>query len=263
MMPWVWLSHDNRQLGQGQVKSSFTVLGEKYARAVKFCAHAQPFTLPAASVAEIDELLGQCDGVLLTGSPSNIHASRYGQSIEQIDLPRDEQRDELTLNLVQACLDQSIPLLAICRGLQEMNVALGGSLHQQVHQQPGLLDHREAKDLPFDEQYGLAHEVRFTPGSNLARWAGADQAMVNSLHGQGIDRLADRLQAIAHAPDGLVEAVEVRQASSFALGVQWHPEWQCQEHVLYRHIFQAFGQACRDRQVRRLRPNASPAMALS
>jgi putative glutamine amidotransferase len=164
----------------------------------------------------------------------------------------DTQRDELTLPLVRACLENDVPLLGICRGFQEINVALGGSLHQQVHSVPAMMNHCEGAHLSDSEKYAPAHAVRIVADTALAQWAGGCNAKVNSLHQQGIDRLADDLEPIAFAPDGLVEAVQVRGAKAFAYAVQWHPEWNCLEDLLQAHIFKAFGDACRHRQVQRL-----------
>ena len=125
---------------------------------------------------------------------------------------------------------------------------MGGSLHQQVHHVDGMADHREDPELSYDDQYGLSHEVHLVPGSPFAQWAGGPTARVNSLHGQGVNRLADGLSPMAHAPDGLVEAFGVADAQSFAYAVQWHPEWQTAQHPFYREIFSAFGQACRVRR---------------
>lgn len=250
--PWVWVTHDHRLLGQAPRQSPFTVLGDKYAIAVRRGAGAQPLTFPTAGVDDIDTLLPQCDGVLFTGSPSNVHPSRFGQAVLRPELPLDPQRDELTLALIHACIDQGVPLLGVCRGFQELNVALGGSLHQQLHEVPGLMDHREPADRSYEEQYAPRHRVQLAEGSALTEWAGATQALVNSLHGQGIDRLADGLQPLAHAEDGLVEAVQVRTARAFAYAVQWHPEWRFQEHPLYLNLFRAFGEACRTRRTQRL-----------
>ncbi len=251
MKPWVWVTHDHRQLGQAPHQSRFTVLGDKYAQAVRLGVQAVPFTLPCASVDQIDELLPLCDGVLLTGSPSNVHPSLFGQGVQRPDLPMDPQRDALTLPLIRACVEQGIPLLGICRGFQEINVALGGTLHQEVHQVPNMMDHREPADLPYEAQYDLRHDIIIEPDVVLAQWAGGLRARVNSLHGQGIDRLADGLSVMARAPDGLIEAVSVRGARQFAYAVQWHPEWRCIDEPFYLEIFKAFGQACRERQSQR------------
>lgn len=249
---WVWLPMDHRQLGDHQHKAPFLVLGDKYARAVKEGAGAQPVSFPLADAQQIPDLLAAVDGVMLTGSPSNVHPAHFDESVLNPHLPLDPARDDLTLALVKACISQGVPLLGICRGFQEINVALGGSLSQAVHQLPGKLDHREPHGAPMAEQYAPRHEVRFVEGSAFAQWAGAASAQVNSLHGQGIARLAQGLRALGHAPDGLVEAFEVEGASAFAYAVQWHPEWECRQTPFYAAIFEAFGQACRVRQRARL-----------
>jgi putative glutamine amidotransferase len=250
--PWVWLPADHRLLGSEERSMPFLVLGDKYARAVKVNAHAQPVLFPLADVDQIDELLALVDGVMLTGSPSNVHPARFGSSLAHASLMLDEARDDLTLVLVRACVAQGVPLLGICRGFQEINVALGGTLHQQVHTMHEYLDHRESPDGAYEKQYGPSHAVRFEIGSAFAHWAGADSAMVNSVHGQGVERLAQGLRALGHAPDGLVEAFEVEGAKAFAYAVQWHPEWKASENPFYAAIFKAFGEACRARQTQRL-----------
>jgi putative glutamine amidotransferase len=247
----VWLPADHRQLGTAQRSMPFLVLGDKYARAVRMNAQAQAVLFPLAGADQIDDLLALVDGVMLTGSPSNVHPARFGATLADASLMLDEARDDLTLALVNACIAQGVPLLGICRGFQEINVALGGTLHQQVHALPGHLDHRESPDGSYERQYGPSHAVRFVEGSVFARWAAAEVAAVNSVHGQGIDRLAQGLRALGHAPDGLVEAFEVQGAKAFAYGVQWHPEWKASENPFYAAIFQAFGEACRTRQVNR------------
>ncbi len=249
---WVWLPMDHRQLGDHHQKSSFLVLGDKYARAVKVGADAQPVSFPLVDATQIPDLLATVDGVMLTGSPSNVHPAHFAEPVLNPDLPLDPARDDLTLSLVKACISQGVPLLGICRGFQEINVALGGSLSQAVHELPGKLDHREPNGVPMAQQYAPSHEVRFIKGSVFAQWAGAESAQVNSLHGQGIARLARGLRALGHTPDGLVEAFEVEGASAFAYAVQWHPEWECLQTPFYTAIFEAFGQACRARQSVRL-----------
>jgi putative glutamine amidotransferase len=239
---------DHRQLGDHEHQMPFLVLGDKYARAVKVCAGSQPVLFPLADAQQIPQLLCLVDGVMLTGSPSNVHPSHFDEAVLDADLPLDAERDSLTLALVRACVAQQVPLLGVCRGFQEINVALGGSLHQLVHQQPGLMDHRAQAALPYAQQYAPSHEVRFVQDCVFAQWAGAATAQVNSLHGQGIDRLAQGLRALGHAPDGLVEAFEVEGAGAFAYAVQWHPEWQCGQNPFYAAIFKAFGQACHERQ---------------
>ncbi len=247
----VWLPADHRMLGEDGHQSPFLVLGDKYARAITQCAQAQPVLFPLASGAHVADLLALVDGVMLTGSPSNVHPSHFAQEVADASLPLDPQRDALTLELVRQCLAQGVPLLGVCRGFQEINVALGGTLHQQVQAVPGMMDHREPKNAPLEAQYAPSHEIRIVPGSLLAQWAGGEVAQVNSLHGQGVAQLALGLQPLAHAPDGLVEAFAIREARAFAYAMQWHPEWRCWENPFYAAIFQAFGQACRLRQQQR------------
>lgn len=244
----VWLPADHRLLGDHDHPAPFLVLGDKYARAVKLAVDAQPVVFPLAQPGQIGELLELVDGVMLTGSAANVHPSHFDEPVADASLPLDEARDSLTLALVKACVAQRVPLFGICRGFQEINVALGGSLHQQVHAVPGLMDHREPSDAPHERQYAPVHRVHFTAGSAFQTWAGGDSAMVNSLHGQGVARLASGLTALGHAPDGLVEAFGVSGATSFAYAVQWHPEWRCLDNALSEAMFRAFGDACRKRQ---------------
>ena len=251
LQPLVWLPADHRLLGEEGRQSAFLVLGEKYATALRQCAGAQPVLFPLAEVAQIPALLGLVDGVMLTGSPSNVHPSHFGQDVLDARLPLDPQRDALTLALVRACQAGGVPLLGICRGFQEINVALGGSLAQSVHAQDGHFDHRDPEGVILDKAYGPAHDVFFVPGCAFAHWAGSDTARVNSLHGQGIAQLAPGLRALGHSSDGLVEAFEIDGAAAFACAVQWHPEWQCQSNPFYRAIFAAFGQACERRHTSR------------
>lgn len=243
----VWLPADHRVMGDDHHRMPYLVLGDKYARAVKVGAQAQPVVFPLADPAQIDALLALVDGVLLTGSPANVHPAHFDEEVHDPSLPLDQERDSLTLALVRACLAQGVPLLGICRGFQEINVALGGSLHQQVQKVPGLMDHREPSG-PLEQQYGPSHNIAIVPGTAMATWAGGLVAQVNSLHGQGVARLANGLKAVAHAPDGLVEAFEVEGALCFACAVQWHPEWRCWDNAFYAAIFKAFGDACTERQ---------------
>lgn len=248
--PMVWLPADHRLLGDHGHQMPFLLLGDKYARAVKVGAQAQPVMFPLADAAQVPELLSLVDGVMLTGSPSNVHPSHFNEPVLNPALPLDLERDALTLALVRECVAQGVPLLGICRGFQEINVAMGGSLHQSVHNVPTMMDHREPGGAP-DAQYAPRHEVRLVHGSAFEQWAGGPTAMVNSLHGQGVARLASGLRAVAYAPDGLVEAFEVVGATSFAYAVQWHPEWRCWENPFYGAIFRAFGDAVRQRREQR------------
>ncbi len=256
----VWLPADHRLLGADGEKMPYLLLGDKYARAVKEGAQAQPVMFPLADTGQIDTLLGMVDGVMLTGSPSNVHPSHFNETVHDPSLPLDHERDTLTLALVQACIAQGVPLLGICRGFQEINVALGGSLHQTVHAVPELMDHRE-NDGSLDHQYGPSHPIHIEPGSALEEWAAGTTTMVNSLHGQGIKQLAPGLRALARAPDGLIEAFEVKAARTFAYAVQWHPEWRFWEQPFYSAIFRAFGSAVRTRHAQRMRDDCAFAAA--
>ncbi len=248
----VWLPADHRLLGDHGHQMPFLMLGDKYARAVKTNALAQPVMFPLADPQQINELLALVDGVMLTGSPSNVHPTHFDEAVADPSLPLDPVRDALTLALVKACVTEGVPLLGVCRGFQEINVALGGTLHQRVHDVPGLMDHREPKGAPFEAQYAPSHPLALASGSVFETWAGGPEVMVNSLHGQGINRLAPGLEALGRAPDGLVEAVAIKGARNFAYAVQFHPEWRCGENPFYSAIFEAFGSACRQRRSLRL-----------
>jgi len=248
----VWLPADHRLLGDGDHAMPYLVLGDKYARAVKESALAEPVVFPMVQSSQINTLLELVDGVMLTGSPSNVHPSHFGEEVADPSLPLDAHRDSLSLELVKACVAKCVPLFGICRGFQEINVAMGGSLHQQVQRVAGMMDHRESKEAPMVERYAPSHSVRLVKGSTFAHWAGADEVAVNSLHGQGVNRLAQGLRAMAYAPDGLIEAFEVEGASTFAYAVQWHPEWRTTDNHFYAALFRAFGAACRARHGRRV-----------
>jgi putative glutamine amidotransferase len=245
--PLVWLPACHRNLDLSD-PGGYTVLADRYAAAVTALG-LQPVLYPMATAADVADLLPLVDGVLLTGSPSNVEATRFGATALPSDL-LDPRRDALTMALVPAAIAAGVPLFGVCRGLQEMNVALGGSLHQQVHTEPGLMDHREPEDDDLEVQFATRHEVLLAPGSAFAEWAGGTRAQVNSLHGQGIKRLGRDLVAEALAPDGLVEGVRVEGAAEFAYGVQWHPEWRHQAHPFYQRSLEAFAAACRSRALR-------------
>lgn len=228
---------------------AFHAAGAKYVEAVVTAAGCTPLILPAlGGRLDLEQVLELIDGLLLTGSVSNVAPGRYGQALARPDLEMDADRDATTLPLIRAALEAGVPLLGICRGFQELNVAMGGSLHQEVHAQAGMLDHREAHDADLDVQYGPAHPVRLAPGGLLQElFGGAVEIAVNSIHGQGVDRLGAGLTAEATAPDGLIEAVRVDGARTFALGVQWHPEWRVAENPQSMAIFRAFGRAAAQR----------------
>ncbi|MBK6637011.1 MAG: gamma-glutamyl-gamma-aminobutyrate hydrolase family protein [Rhodocyclaceae bacterium] len=227
----------------------FHVVGRKYVDAV-LAAGCTPVLLPALGERQdVAQLIDMLDGVMFTGSPSMVEPARYGQQPAYPDMHLDKERDATTFPLIAAALDAGLPLMAICRGFQELNVALGGTLFQAVQDVPGRIDHREPKDKSLDVQYGPAHPVNLTAGGKLqAILGGVSQIQVNSIHSQGIDALAPALTAEAVAPDGQIEAVWVTGAKSFALAVQWHPEWKVMDNPDSVKIFTAFGDACRVRQ---------------
>ena len=224
------------------------IVGDKYVRAVAVGAEALPLVIPAlGELIDHDTLLASVDGLLFTGSPSNVEPHHYSGPASMPGTHHDIFRDATTLPLIRKAIDAGIPVLGICRGFQEMNVAFGGSLHQRVQEVAGMMDHREPADQLVEVQYAPRHTVRVQAGGVLAGLGLPDEIQVNSIHGQGVQRLAPGLRVEALAPDGLIEAFSVEGAPSFALGVQWHPEWQVRSNPNYLAIFQAFGEACRKR----------------
>jgi putative glutamine amidotransferase len=241
--PIIGVPADRRLLGSHW----FHCVGEKYLAAIRDSAGATPIIVP--SFGDHDDrlaILARCDGILLTGSPSNVEPHRYEGADSLPGTWHDPHRDETTLSLIPEIVGAGMPLLAICRGFQELNVAYGGTLHQRVQELPGYQDHRENGDAPLDEQYAPAHELRLLEGGFLSQLIGTTTIQVNSLHQQGIDRLGDGLTAEGFAPDGLIEAVRVTQAARFAVALQWHPEWKSTENAFSRVLFAAFGDAARD-----------------
>ncbi len=227
---------------------AFHVVAEKYARALLDAADALPLLIPSmAEELRFDELVERLDGLLFTGSPSNVEPYHYSGPPSVPGTLHDPARDATTLPLIRKAVEKGVPVLGICRGFQEVNVAFGGSLHQRVHEVPGHLDHRDDDRQPLEVQYGPAHEVVLEPGGLLRALADTGRVRVNSLHWQGIERLGQGLAVEARAPDGLIEAFRVERAVSFALAVQWHPEWKVMGNPFSRALFAAFGAACRDR----------------
>lgn len=230
----------------------FHMVGEKYLTAVRDGAGGLPLVIPALGASVLpDEWLDTVDGILLTGSPSNVEPHRYGGAASREGTWHDPHRDDTNLPLIERALARGVPLFAVCRGFQELNVVLGGTLHQHVQEVAGLADHRENPQDPLERQYGPAHYVNLVEGGQLRALAGADRVQVNSLHSQGIARLAPGITVEAVADDGLIEGFRVDGAAAFALAVQWHPEWRATENPFSMAIFQAFGDACRQRAVLR------------
>ena len=240
--PVVLVPACNRMLGQ----HPFHVAGKKYVDAVRL-AGALPLVVPVAHPDEIDALLDLADGLLLTGSQSNVHPRHFDEAVHDPSLPLDPDRDDWTPAMIPKAIARGLPLFAICRGFQETNVALGGSLHQAVQELPGKRDHRAPSDEPVEVQYDLAHPVHVQAGGLLEHiLGGTADVMVNSLHGQGVNRLASGLRVEALAPDGMVEAFSVPDARGFALGLQWHPEWRAADNPVSMKLLRAFGAACQE-----------------
>jgi putative glutamine amidotransferase len=228
----------------------FHMAQEKYLNAVRLGAGCFPVIIPSFGLDDdLAEFVGHLDGLLLTGAVSNVAPERYGAPLEPPRGPYDPERDSTTLPLIDLALATELPLLAICRGFQELNVALGGTLSPRVHELPGRIDHRAPYKLPLADQYAPTHEVKLSPGGTLADLIpGTGAVMVNSLHWQGIETLAPRLTVEATAPDGTIEGIRVADAKGFTLGVQWHPEWDVTASPFSMALFGRFGDAARTRR---------------
>jgi putative glutamine amidotransferase len=223
-------------------------VSEKYITGVTDGARGMPVLVPAIGAAlDMARLVDRLDGLMLTGSPSNVEPHLYDGEASAPGTAHDPKRDATTLPLIRAAVEAGLPVLAICRGHQELNVALGGSLHQRVHELPGRIDHRSRKDVSVIERYEAAHPIKLASNGILRRLFGRDEVQVNSLHAQAIDRPAARLLVEATAPDGTVEAVSLIDGKGFCIGVQWHPEWPRLTDPVSKAIFDAFGDACRAR----------------
>ena len=215
---------------------------DQYVRPLAEVAGCQPIVVPAlGALTDIGGLLDTVAGVLLTGSPSNVHPGRYGADPDPEAEPFDLERDATSFPLIDATLRRRVPMLAICRGHQELNVALGGTLHTAVHTLAGRIDHRAPTDVALAERFAVRHRVKLRPDGQLAEIVGAREIAVNSVHRQAIDRIADRLRIEGEAEDGTIEAVSLRDYPGFALGVQWHPEFLATSDTPSRRLFEAFG----------------------
>jgi putative glutamine amidotransferase len=240
--PLIGIPADRRQLDP----HPFHVVGEKYITAIRDGADALPFLIPAlGNTIDAEAVLRRVDGILLTGSPSNVEPHHYDGEPSNPGTLHDPHRDETTLPLLELALEKGVPVFAVCRGFQELNVVLGGTLHQNVHEVEGYRSHKENPDDPLDVQYGPSHEVHLVEGGLLRDLAGTDTVTVNSVHSQGVARLAGGVSVEAVADDGLIEGFRVDGAKNFALAVQWHPEWKVTEDSFSMAIFKAFGDACR------------------
>jgi putative glutamine amidotransferase len=239
----------DRRIYTGQ---PFHMAGEKYLTAIVQAANAIPLLIPVLEdEIDFDVLLGHLDGILLSGSYSNVEPHHYDGEPSEEGTLHDPYRDAVTLPMIRHVLDMGMPLFAICRGYQELNVALGGTLHQKVHEVPGYHMHLENPDDPMEVKYGPSHPVSLPEGGLLRSLVGRESMMVNSLHSQAVARLADGVTVEAIADDGLIEAFRVDDTPGFNLAVQWHPEWRAIEDEFSMAMFKAFGDACRARAAKR------------
>lgn len=214
--------------------------------AVAEVAGAMPLLIPAdPRFVTVAELLEACDGFLLTGGRPNVHPEEYGEDETPAHGTFDRSRDAITLPLVRACVERGQPFLGVCRGFQEVNVALGGTLYPEIRDLPGRMNHRMPPDGTLEEKFALRHSVRFTEGGVFHRVLGSVEVMTNTLHGQGIKSPGARIVIDGHAPDGTPEALYVRDAPGFTLSVQWHPEFNAANDPASRPLFVAFGEAVR------------------
>ena len=245
-------------IGNAQVvndRFNVQVVGQRNLRAVAEVAGALPLMFPAMpDVTDIDALLGAVDGILLTGARANVHPTCFGVEPDPRHEPYDQDRDAVALNLVKACVDRGVPIFGICRGFQEMNVAFGGSLHPEIRDLPGRMNHRmprlENGEVHPDPEVVFAdrHDVKLVADGVFARLLGCEMIRVNSLHGQGIEVPGKRIVIEGVAEDGTIEAIRIADAPSFALGVQWHAEYDPQINPINRTLFKAFGEALQERK---------------
>ncbi|MEM8731367.1 MAG: gamma-glutamyl-gamma-aminobutyrate hydrolase family protein [Pseudomonadota bacterium] len=215
--------------------------------AVATVADCMPLLIPAdPRYVSVEELLETCDGFLLTGGRPNVHPEEYGEEPTAAHGAFDRARDGIALPLVRALVERGQPFLGICRGFQEVNVAMGGTLYPEIRDLPGRMNHRMPPDGTMLEKFALRHEVALSEGGPFHRLFGARAVMTNSLHGQGIKTAGKRIMIDGYAPDGTPEAIYIKGAPGFSLSVQWHPEWNADIDPVSRPLFEAFGDAVRD-----------------
>lgn len=220
--------------------------GQMNSCAVSHVADCIPLLIPAdPGYVSVDELLRVCDGFLLTGGRPNVHPSEYGEEPTDKHGTFDQARDAITLPLIRACVERGQPFFGICRGFQEVNVAMGGSLYPEIRELPGRMNHRMPPDGSLEEAFALRHKVTLVPDGKFARLLGADEVMTNTLHGQGIHVPGERVVVEGVAPDGTPEAIHIADALGFTMSVQWHPEWNADADPVSRPLFRAFGDAVR------------------
>lgn len=214
--------------------------------AVSQVCQALPLIVPALDAqVPVSDLMAACDGFVFTGGRPNVHPEEYGHAPTEAHGAFDRDRDRLVLPLIRACVDRGLPILGICRGFQEFNVAFGGTLHPEIRDLPGRMNHRMPPDGTMEEKFAMRHAITLAPGGVFARMFGADEVLVNSLHGQGIEDAGERIVIEGHAPDGTPEAIHISGAPGFACAVQWHPEWNAAKDPVSEPLFSAFGAAVR------------------
>lgn len=238
----------------------FHILGDKYAVAVADVAKCHPLLIPSLGNAEtLRDLVTGLDGLVITGSPANVHPSHFGEQATEAHEPYDHSRDATTLPLIKLAIEQAIPLFCICRGHQELNVVMGGTVATEIQDLPGREDHRgHLSDVNL--RYLPAHAIEITPGGKLHNILGTTETKVNTVHRQAINRLGDGLTIEAVAADGTIEAVSIDAARDFALSVQWHPEYKAEENPDSVKLFEAFGEAARARHAKRLGQTTAPTL---
>ncbi|MBA86440.1 gamma-glutamyl-gamma-aminobutyrate hydrolase family protein [Thalassobius sp. S69A] len=218
--------------------------GEMNTEAVSCVSGCLPMLIaPDPRFVSVEELLDTCDGFLLTGGRPNVHPEEYGEPATEAHGDFDRSRDAITLPLVRACVERGQPFLGICRGFQEVNVAMGGSLYPEIRDLPGRMNHRMPPDGTLEEKFALRHKVSFAEGGRFHHLMGAQEVMTNTLHGQGIKTAGARIVIDGYAPDGTPEAIYVEGAPGFTMSVQWHPEWDAANDPVSRPLFTAFGAA--------------------
>jgi putative glutamine amidotransferase len=221
--------------------------GSMNSAAVASVSDCTPLLIPAdPALCRVEDLLDCCDGFVLTGGRPNVHPEEYGEAPTEAHGAFDRARDAIVLPLVRACVERGQPFLGICRGFQEVNVAMGGTLYPEIRELPGRTNHRMPPDGTLEEKFALRHEVTLTEGGPFHQVFGSPKVMTNTLHGQGIKAPGARIVIDGHAPDGTPEAIYVRDAPGFTLSVQWHPEWNAANDPVSRPLFCAFGAAVRD-----------------
>ncbi len=221
--------------------------GSMNCEAVTVVSGCMPMLIPAdPTYVSVEELVDLCDGFLLTGGRPNVHPEEYGEAETDAHGTFDRARDSIALGLVRACVERGQPFLGICRGFQEVNVAMGGSLYPEIRDLPGRDNHRMPPDGTLEEKFALRHEVTVSEGGPFHHVFGASRVLTNTLHGQGIKDPGSRIVIDGHAPDGTPEAIYVRDAPGFSLAVQWHPEWNAADDPVSRPLFAAFGEAVRN-----------------